>query len=130
MLVGEPDPTPFLPLLAEAGVRVEGLRLVTGRFVLKVELDTADAAGLKGFAMCGFRRRKPEFLPAQRPRASIAAEKGVQNASRVGVGRAVGTLAGTSDVENRDTVLPDPVPCDSNGIRRFVGVDDKAWLAS
>lgn len=47
MLVGEPDPdpwpdpTPLLPLLAEAGARVEGLRLMNGRFVLKAELGGA-----------------------------------------------------------------------------------------
>ena len=47
MLVGEPDPhpwpdrTPLLPLLAGAGARVEGLRLLNGRFVLKVELGNA-----------------------------------------------------------------------------------------
>ena len=42
MLVGEPDPwhdpTPLLGLLAEAGAAVEGLRLMSGRFVLKAEL--------------------------------------------------------------------------------------------
>ena len=44
MLVGEPDPdlwpdtTALLPLLAAAGATVEGLRLMSGRFVLKVEL--------------------------------------------------------------------------------------------
>ena len=44
MLVGEPDPDPWpgpaplLPLLADAGARVEGLRLLNGRFVLKAEL--------------------------------------------------------------------------------------------
>ena len=44
MLVGEPDPEPWpdpaplLPLLAGAGARVEGLRLLDGRFVLKAEL--------------------------------------------------------------------------------------------
>ena len=43
MLVGEPDPdpypdpTPLLTMLAEAGAEVEGLRLASGRFVLKVE---------------------------------------------------------------------------------------------
>lgn len=47
MLVGEPDPEPWpdpvplLPLLAEAGARVEGLRLLDGRFVLKAELGNA-----------------------------------------------------------------------------------------
>ena len=47
MLVGEPDPdpwpdpTPLLPLLAGAGARVEGLRLMSGRFILKVELGNA-----------------------------------------------------------------------------------------
>ena len=46
MLVGEPDPDPFDPapllgLLAEAGARVEGLRLLDGRFVLKAELGNA-----------------------------------------------------------------------------------------
>ena len=47
MLVGEldpepwPDPAPLLPLLAEAGARVEGLRLLDGRFVLKAELGNA-----------------------------------------------------------------------------------------
>ena len=47
MLVGEPDPdpwpdpTPLLPLLAAAGATVEGLRLMSGRFVLKVELGNA-----------------------------------------------------------------------------------------
>ena len=47
MLVGEPDPDPWpdpaplLPLLAEAGARVEGLRLLDGRFVLKVEQGNA-----------------------------------------------------------------------------------------
>ena len=47
MLVGEPDPdpwpdpTPLLGLLAEAGARVEGLRLLDGRFVLKAELGNA-----------------------------------------------------------------------------------------
>ena len=47
MLVGEPDPEPWpdpaplLPLLAEAGARVEGLRLLDGRFVLKAELGSA-----------------------------------------------------------------------------------------
>ena len=47
MLVGEPDPDPWpdpaplLPLLAEAGARVEGLRLLDGRFVLKAELGNA-----------------------------------------------------------------------------------------
>ena len=46
MLVGEPDPAPLDPapllgLLAEAGARVEGLRLLDGRFVLKAELGNA-----------------------------------------------------------------------------------------
>ena len=44
MLVGEPDPEPWpdpAPLLAEAGARVEGLRLLNGRFILKVELGNA-----------------------------------------------------------------------------------------
>ena len=47
MLVGEPDPDPWpdttalLPLLAGAGARVEGLRLMSGRLVLKVELGNA-----------------------------------------------------------------------------------------
>ena len=46
MLVGEPDPDPLDPapllgLLAEAGARVEGLRLLDGRFVLKAELGNA-----------------------------------------------------------------------------------------
>ena len=46
MLVGEPDPEPLDPapllgLLAEAGARVEGLRLLDGRFVLKAELGNA-----------------------------------------------------------------------------------------
>jgi hypothetical protein len=46
MLVGEPDPSPVDPspllgLLAEAGARVEGLRLLDGRFVLKAELGNA-----------------------------------------------------------------------------------------
>ena len=47
MLVGEPDPdpwpdpTPLLGLLAEEGARVEGLRLLNGRFVLKAELGNA-----------------------------------------------------------------------------------------
>ena len=47
MLVGEPDPDPWpdttalLPLLAGAGATVEGLRLMSGRFVLKVELGNA-----------------------------------------------------------------------------------------
>lgn len=46
-LIGEPDPEPWpdpaplLPLLAEAGARVEGLRLLDGHFVLKVELGNA-----------------------------------------------------------------------------------------
>ena len=46
MLVGEPDPAPIDPapllgLLAGAGARVEGLRLLDGRFVLKAELGNA-----------------------------------------------------------------------------------------
>jgi len=47
MLIGEPDPDPWLdpapllPLLADAGARVEGLRLLDGRFVLKVEQGNA-----------------------------------------------------------------------------------------
>ena len=47
MLVGEPDPEPWpdpaplLGLLVEAGARVEGLRLLDGRFVLKAELGNA-----------------------------------------------------------------------------------------
>lgn len=47
MLIGEPDPdpwpdpTPLLGMLAEAGARVEGLRLLDGRFVLKAELGNA-----------------------------------------------------------------------------------------
>ena len=46
MLIGEPDPDPLgrpplLGLLADAGARVEGLRLVDGRFVLKAELGNA-----------------------------------------------------------------------------------------
>ena len=47
MLVGEPNPdpwpdtTPLLPLLAGAGATVEGLRLMNGRFILKVELGNA-----------------------------------------------------------------------------------------
>ena len=46
MLIGEPDPEPLDPapllgLLAEAGARVEGLRLLDGRFVLKAELGNA-----------------------------------------------------------------------------------------
>ena len=47
MLVGEPDPDPWpdpaplLGLLAGAGARVEGLRLLNGRFVLKAELGNA-----------------------------------------------------------------------------------------
>ena len=47
MLIGEPDPDPWpdpaplLGLLAEAGAQVEGLRLLDGRFVLKVELGNA-----------------------------------------------------------------------------------------
>ena len=47
MLVGEPDPDPWpdpaplLGLLSGAGARVEGLRLLDGRFVLKAELGNA-----------------------------------------------------------------------------------------
>ena len=47
MLVGEPDPepwpdaTPLLGLLAAAGATVEGLRLVSGRLVVKAELGNA-----------------------------------------------------------------------------------------
>lgn len=47
MLVGEPDPEPWpegaplLGTLAGAGARVEGLRLLNGRFVLKAELGDA-----------------------------------------------------------------------------------------
>ena len=47
MLVGEPDPdpwpdrTPLLGLLAGEGARVEGLKLLNGRFVLKAELGNA-----------------------------------------------------------------------------------------
>ena len=46
MLVGEPDPDPLDPapllgLLDEAGVQLEGLRLLDGRFVLKAELGNA-----------------------------------------------------------------------------------------
>ena len=46
MLIGEPDPdplgsAPLLVLLAEEGARVEGLRLLDGRFVLKAELGNA-----------------------------------------------------------------------------------------
>ena len=47
MLIGEPDPEPWpdpaplLPMLADAGARVEGLRLLDGRFVLKAELGNA-----------------------------------------------------------------------------------------
>lgn len=47
MLIGEPDPEPWpepaplLPLLAASGARVEGLRLLDGRFVLKAELGNA-----------------------------------------------------------------------------------------
>ena len=47
MLIGEPDPDPWpdpaplLGLLAETGARVEGLRLLNGRFVLKAELGNA-----------------------------------------------------------------------------------------
>ena len=36
-----PDPTPLLGLLGAAGARLEGLRLLSGRFVLKVELGDA-----------------------------------------------------------------------------------------
>ena len=36
-----PDPTPLLGLLADAGARIEGLRLLGGRFVLKAELGDA-----------------------------------------------------------------------------------------
>ena len=35
------DPAPLLGLLAEAGARVEGPRLLDGRFVLKAELGNA-----------------------------------------------------------------------------------------
>ncbi len=47
MLVGEPDPEPWpdpaplLGMLAEAGARVEGLRLLSGRLVVKAELGNA-----------------------------------------------------------------------------------------
>ncbi len=47
MLIGEPDPAPWpdpaplLGMLAGAGARVEGLRLLDGRFVLKAELGNA-----------------------------------------------------------------------------------------
>ena len=47
VLVAEPDPDPWpdpttlLGLLGEAGARLEGLRLLNGRFVLKVELGDA-----------------------------------------------------------------------------------------
>ena len=42
MLIGEPEPDRFEPaLLAEAGARVEGLRLLDGRFVLKAEFGNA-----------------------------------------------------------------------------------------
>ena len=47
VLVAEPDPdpwpepTPLLGLLGEAGARLEGLRLLSGRFVLKAELGDA-----------------------------------------------------------------------------------------
>lgn len=47
MLVAEPDPdpwpdpTPLLGLLDRAGARIEGLRLLGGRFVLKAELGHA-----------------------------------------------------------------------------------------
>ena len=36
-----PDPAPLLGLLGEAGARLEGLRLLNGRFVLKAELGDA-----------------------------------------------------------------------------------------
>ncbi len=36
-----PDPTPLLGLLGEEGARLEGLRLLNGRFVLKAELGDA-----------------------------------------------------------------------------------------
>ena len=36
-----PDPTPLLELLGAAGARLEGLRLLNGRFVLKAELGDA-----------------------------------------------------------------------------------------
>ena len=36
-----PDPTPLLGLLADAGARIEGLRLLNGCFVLKAELGDA-----------------------------------------------------------------------------------------
>ena len=36
-----PDPTPLLWLLGNAGARLEGLRLLNGRFVLKAELGDA-----------------------------------------------------------------------------------------
>lgn len=47
MLVGEPDPEPWpdpaplLGMLEEAGARVEGLRLLCGRLVVKAELGNA-----------------------------------------------------------------------------------------
>ena len=47
VLVAEPDPdswpdaTPLLGLLGDAGARLEGLRLMNGRFVLKAELGDA-----------------------------------------------------------------------------------------
>lgn len=36
-----PDPVPLLSLLAEAGARADGVRLLNGRFVLKAELHDA-----------------------------------------------------------------------------------------
>lgn len=36
-----PDPTPLLGLLEDAGARLEGLRLLSGQFILKVELGDA-----------------------------------------------------------------------------------------
>ena len=51
VLVGEPDPDPWpdpttlLGLLGEAGARLEGLRLLNGRFVLKAELGDPPTAG-------------------------------------------------------------------------------------
>lgn len=36
-----PDPTPLLGMLDRAGARIEGLRLLGGRFVLKAELGDA-----------------------------------------------------------------------------------------
>lgn len=47
MLIAEPDPDPWpkpaplLAMLSDAGARVEGLRLLNGRFVLKAELGNA-----------------------------------------------------------------------------------------